>query len=334
MLLTVLLLAACSSTAPRRTATTAVTAVPTATRPAASKAPVPAPDGTSDPLTGTSPRRRGPVVAIKVDNAFLAQPYQRGLREAAVVYQELVEGGSTRLLAVLESDAAGGTEIGPVRSVRESDIELLREFGPVAVGFSGGNAGVRATFAAAVRAGRLLDASYDAVPGAYRLGERRADARNFFTSAGRLSALRPGSGPRDIGLRFGALRGGVATASLTAVYSQQSTVRVRWDAPTGTWVLSQDGRVLPVAPRNVVVQTVRIRASRYVDVHGQPTPYTVTQGGGGAYVLRDGVRLAGRWVRTGYGPTRFVDAAGHDLLLHAGPTWVLLLPSGGGETFS
>lgn len=290
--------------------------------------------GSLDLLTGTAPRRTGPLVAVKVDNAELARASQRGLRSAALVYQELVEGGSTRLLAVLESDVAGTTEIGPVRSVRESDLELLREFGPVVVGYSGGNAGVRATIRQAVAAGRLLDGSYDALPGAYRLGSQRADARNFFTSAARISSRRPGSGPRDIGLRFGTLpAGAVPTATLTATFSRQSAVRARWDAASGTWVLSQAGTVLPVAPRNIVVQTVSTRASRYVDVHGMPTPYTVTLGSGSAWLLRDGRRVAGRWVRQGYGATRFVDAAGSDLLLHAGPSWVLLLPTSGGVAF-
>ena len=331
------LAAACSSStvtgAPAPSPQPSVSASPTpAARPTAAPRAVPA--VVVDPLTGTSPRRRGPVVVVKVDDVPLARPYQRGLRQAAVVYQELVEGGATRLLAVLESDAAGTTEVGPVRSVRESDLELLRMYGRVAVGFSGGNAGVKATFAAAVRAGSVLDASYDSLPGAYRLAERRADARNFFTSAAALAAGRPGSGPRDIGLRFGRQpAGGVRTPVLHATYARQDTVDVRWNASTGTWVLSQGGTALPAAPRNVIVQVVRVTSSRYVDILGLGTPYTVSRGGGPAYVLRDGVRFPGRWVRSGYGATRFLDRAGHDLLLHAGPTWVFLLPSGGATSF-
>jgi len=88
-----------------------------------------------DPLTGTRPRRTRPVVVVKVDNETLARPYQRGLGPAALIYQELMEGGATRLLAVY--DDASPAEVGPIRSVRESDLELLRQFGRVAVGFSG-----------------------------------------------------------------------------------------------------------------------------------------------------------------------------------------------------
>jgi hypothetical protein len=309
-----------ASASPTASPTTSATPTPT---PTASAAPV-----ATDFLTGTTPRRSGPLVAIKVDNSVLARPYQRGLRQAAVVYQELVEGGSTRLLAVLESDTAGDTEIGPIRSVRESDIDLLREYGGITVGFSGGNTGVRAQFGAAARKGYVVDASYDAIPGAYRLGERRKDARNFFTTAGKLVSRHPGSGPRDIGLRFGrAVRGGVPAATATATYSPQSAVRIRY--ADGSYVLSQGGTVLPVSPANVVVQYVPTHASRYSDVHGMPTPFTVTTGTGKAVVLRDGVSVTGTWKRTGYGSTHFLDARGHDVPLKPGPTWVLLLPSRG-----
>ena len=330
------LTAACSSTS-RNAAPTGVTS-PATSAPSVGATTAPPPAATPGPavdwLTGLTPVLTGPVVAVKVDDVPLARPYQRGLRQAAVVYQELVEGGATRLLAILESDAAGRTEIGPVRSVRESDLELLREYGRVTVAFSGGNRGVKATFAAAVRAGQVLDGSFDAVPDAYRLAERRSDARNFYTSAAAVRRLRPGAGPQDIGLRFGAQPGGVLTDAMTATYARGTAIRVRWDAGSGTWVLTQAGRALPVAPRNVIVQVVRVRASRYVDIVGLGTPYTLSTGTGPAYVLRDGRRFPGHWTRQGLGATRFVDAAGHDLLLHAGPSWVFLLPSTGATAFS
>lgn len=325
LLLAVSLVAACSGgsgtkAAPSPTPSATATPTPSATPVVAAAA---------DWLTGAPTRQTGPVVAVKVDNSVLARPYQRGLRSAAVVYQELVEGGSTRLLAVLESSTAGTTEVGPIRSVRESDIDLLREYGGIAVGFSGGNTGVKATFAKAARQGQVVDASYDAIPPAYRLGERRKDARNFFTTAAKLVSRKPGAGPRDIGLRFGATPDPLAVPAplATAVFSIQSSLRIRFSG--GSYVLSQGGSVLPVSPANVVVQYVKIRSSRYSDVHGMPTPFTVTTGGGKAVVLRDGTAVTGTWKRDGYGVTRFLGAGGRDLPLKPGPTWVVLLPSTG-----
>ncbi|MDX6200206.1 MAG: hypothetical protein QOJ79_3357 [Actinomycetota bacterium] len=284
-----------------------------------------------DPLTGEAPRPTGSVVVVKVDNGGLARPYQRGLGAAAIVYQELVEAGETRFAAVFTTAPAG--EVGPVRSVRESDIELLRQYGDVPVAFSGGNSGVKATFHAAVRAGYLLDASYDVVPQDYRLGERRSDARNFFTTPSSLAASRPGTPAHDIGLRFGPLPlgAGTATTAAKAVFSPFVTVRAQYVPETGRWAVFQNKREMAgVAPANVVIQRVPIRMSRYVDVLGNRTPYTVTTGSGPATVLRDGVAVAATWQRpTAADGTHFVDALGNDVPLRAGPTWVLLLPNTG-----
>jgi hypothetical protein len=327
-----LLTAACGQAAHATKASNTVVPSPTATAspsPAAPPAPV-----AVDPLTGEAPKPSGSVVVIKVDNGSLARPYQRGLGRAAVVYQELVESGETRFAAVFSTASAG--EVGPVRSVRESDIELLRQYGKVPVGFSGGNSGVKATFHAAVRSGYLLDASYDAVPNDYRLAERRADARNFFTSPASLAASQPGQAARDVGLRFGPLRpgAGVAAMAAKAVFSSYVTVRVQYVPQTHAWAVFQDGREMTgVGPANVIVQRVPIQMSRYVDVLGNRTPYTVSTGSGSATVLRDGVAVTGTWQRpSAAAGTHFRDTAGRDIPLRPGPTWVLLLPTSGSLT--
>ena len=330
-LLALSMLSACSSGSPAKKAEPSPTPTVSPT-PSATPAPV---VSAVDFLTGTSPKATGPLVGIKVDNAPLARQYQRGLGRAAIVYEELVEGGSTRLLAVYESDLAGSGEVGPIRSVRESDVELVREFGTMAVGFSGGNTGVKAIVHSAARNGWLVDDSYDSVPGAYRLGAQRRDARNFFTVPSTLAKARPGTGPKDIGFRFGAApAGGLPTASGLAAYSGQTRVSVRYNPAAGTWSVAQNGELTNgAAPVNIIVQRVVERGSRFSDVHGMPTPYTETVGNGAVTVLRDGKRYVGTWKRKGHGPTSYLDAKGHNLLLRPGATWVLLLPTSGSISF-
>jgi hypothetical protein len=293
-------------------------AAPSPARPAAPKP--------ADPLTGLT-AAHAPIVVIKVDNATTARQYQRGLGHAAIVYQELVESGTTRLAAVYDNAYSG--EVGPIRSVRETDIELFPEFGRVAVAFSGGNSGVKGQFHDAVRAGKLIDASYDVLTGSYRLGEQRVDARNFFSTPAKLSAASHGATAKDIGLHFGPLAGGSPATSGTVSYSDRMTVGFRYDPSSGTWVMSQDGTPMSgVAPANVIVQSVQIRKGRYVDVEGAPSPYTVSVGSGNTVVFRDGVAIRGTWsrpsVRSG---THYLDAHGKDIALKPGSTWVLLLPS-------
>lgn len=305
-------------------------------------APSPAPSATASPTTSPTPVPRdpltggtvqpGPVVAVKVDNAVLARPYQRGLSQAAVVYQELVEGGSTRFMALFESLSAS-REVGPIRSARESDLDVLRAFGKPALAFSGAQPGVFALVRQAARAGRVIDASYDSAPGLYRLGERRRDARNFFAVPSRIGQRRGGSSPRDVGLRFGPAVPGTVTTSAAASFSPQATVRVRYDASSGTYTLSQGSRVIPFHPENVVVQVVTTQRSRFHDVNGMNTPLTITTGAGRAVVLRDGQRYDGTWRRAGYGATRYLSSAGTDVALRPGRTWVMLLPKAGSLSF-
>ncbi|MCU1586944.1 MAG: putative secreted protein [Frankiales bacterium] len=291
---------------------------------------------TTDPLTGLSTISTAPLVGVKIDNGVLAWPYQTGLGRAALVYEELVEGGATRLLAVYESDLAGAGEVGPIRSVRESDVELVRQYGGMAVAFSGGNTGVKAIVSRAARAGYLVDGSYDRIPQAYRLGTRRKDARNFFAAPATVARLKPGSTPHDIGMVFGpAGPAGVPTASAVSSYSPMSRVTVRYDAATGTWSVAQNTHLVSgAAPTNIIIQRVRERASGFRDVHGMNTPYTSTIGKGDVTILRDGRRYVGTWDRHGYGATHFLDASGKDIPLRPGRTWVLLVPTTGSVSFS
>lgn len=301
--------------------------VPVVTTPAPTLAPQPV---LKDFLTGTAPRATGPVIGIKVDNAALARPYQRGLDKAALVYAELVEGGSTRFLAVFEG--APDVEVGPVRSVRESDVELLGQYGPIALGFSGGNAGVLSGVRRAVSQGKLVDVSFDALPAAYRLAERRRDARNFFTRPSVLAQFKPDAGtPKDTGLRFAVQPGGTPLTSLRASFSTSYAMTVTWSASRGVYRLSQSGGAIKgAAPKNVIIQRVPIRKSRYSDIHGVPTPYTESIGSGEVLVLRDGKQYKGTWSRaSASSPTRYRDAAGKDIGLHPGRSWILLVPTSG-----
>ena len=128
-------LAACSGSAKHAAAPT----------PSVSPTPTLSPTPTVPPLLATLTGRapgRGPVVVIKVDNSPTARPLQKGFAHAPVVYQEVIEGEATRFAAVF----VGGDspEVGPIRSARDTDIELFAEYGPVVFGFSGANGHVLA----------------------------------------------------------------------------------------------------------------------------------------------------------------------------------------------
>src|SRR5579885_2020678 len=84
------------------------TAAPPATTPSGPPCPL-----TGQPTASGVPQR--PALAVKVDNYPDARP-QSGLDKADIVFEEPVEGGITRLVAVFQCSQA--SLVGPIRSAR------------------------------------------------------------------------------------------------------------------------------------------------------------------------------------------------------------------------
>jgi hypothetical protein len=326
-LLAVALVAACTSgKKPQaiQTPTPSVSATPS---------PTPSPSPTKKPLvspfTGLPVDKLRPVIAVKVDNAVLARP-QWGLDGADIVYEEAVEGRTTRFFAIFSSKSVA--QIGPVRSVRENDVPLLRMFGKIAFAFSGGNKGVLGGVRAS---GAAYEVSYNNTPSAYTIAGRRRDAFNFVTGSDRILAHAPNAAvARDIGLRFGAKpAGGKAGRQMSFTWSRYARTSWVYNATKKRYLRYMDGRAAMLrsgaqeSAADVLVQYCTVRNSRYSDVHGTPSPYTTTTGTGKAVLLRDGKAYYGTWKRNGLGQTHFVDAKGKDLRLKAGQVWVMLAPS-------
>ena len=83
---------------------------------------------------GDAASRTRCAVTVKIDNTPDARP-QFGLEDADVVYEEVVEGGITRLAAMFNGRAPD--KVGPVRSVRKTDQSIVRPVGGV-FAYSGG----------------------------------------------------------------------------------------------------------------------------------------------------------------------------------------------------
>ncbi|MER6564364.1 DUF3048 domain-containing protein [Streptomyces sp. NPDC001027] len=264
-----------------------------------------------------------PVLAVKIDNAPAARP-QTGLDAADVVYVEQVEGGLSRLMAVYATRLPKA--VGPVRSARESDLELLRQFHQPVLAFSGAQ-------------GRLLPlidrAPLDAVTpsdasGAYVRGADRAAPHNLFLRPNDLLPSAPGAAALTTGFRYGpAPAGGTAAASRTVRFPA-ARFAFTWSASRAGWLVSTDGAATrtsdgrPLAPATVVVQYVKVRASRFHDFLGNNTPYTETVGSGKAQVLRDGRAYDVNWKRgTATDGTDFTAADGTPVAFARGQVWVV-----------
>src|SRR5688572_27142430 len=154
---------------------------------------LPGAGGFMNPLTGAvaySPQewQTRPSLAIKIGNSVNERP-QSGLDRADLVYEELVEGGVTRFMAIFLTNHS--TRVGPVRSVRDVDGKILQPIGGL-FGYSGGVPPVIADLRA--RPG-VIDVGANVVGAAYRRDSNRDAPYNLYTSTEPLWNARTGEPP-------------------------------------------------------------------------------------------------------------------------------------------
>jgi len=148
---------------------------PVTTSSIAAESPTPSPTRTTttpqkatDPLTGGEVSDHG-VIAAKVENIAAARP-QVGLSQADITFIQEVEGAQTRLIAVYHSRFP--KQVGPIRSARSTDVQLLPLFGKPGLVYSGANSSVQR---------KINNASIVAIPRSTR-DSRRVAPHNVFVN--------------------------------------------------------------------------------------------------------------------------------------------------------
>ena len=330
------IVAACSSGTRVRVVKRA--AIPTTTQ-ATSPPPAPA----TFPLTGLAVDDKGkaarPALSVKVDNAPGAFP-QAGLNDADIVTEELVEGDLTRLMATFESHDSA--LVGPIRSARPVDADLLRELGGGIFTYSGAAAGEVAPVKDHSTATLLsYDDNHD---GFQRLRGRPAPHHVFASTADlyRVGAKRGAqTTPPPQLFRYGAAGPGQPATNVVVPMSSQLIATWGWNATTRRYERNQGGRPdtlidgSVVSTTNIVVLSVEIRGTGIFDAAHNEDPLVVVIGSGPAWVVRDGQVVSCQWQRPNYAtPMRLMDANGADVNLQTGTTWLELLPRGRQPAFS
>jgi len=288
------------------------------------------------PFTGKPVRRLRPVLAVKIDNIVLARP-QTGLTHADIVYVLPVEGGLSRFLVVFSSHLP--PVIGPVRSAREDDIQLLRQFGRPAFAFSG----AQPQLLPVVEHSRIVDL-YAGIVGGYYRDLSRIEPYNLYARtktllaearrAGRAHRQGRAHGPskaHDIGFRFGpAPAGGHARVSFSVGYAAAS-FKFRWSARRARWLVWMDGAPAlttdagQLRPRTVVIQYTTVRTSRFLEQGRVRPPYAESVGSGTAVVLRGGRAYRVHWSRRRRdGGTTFTLRSGRRMTFARGQVWIVL----------
>lgn len=275
----------------------------------------------TSPFTGEPVSQLRTELIFKIDNVEQARP-PTGLNSADIVYLLPVEGGLSRIMAVFSSHIP--RVVGPVRSSREEDIKLLRQFGRPAFAFSG----AQPHLLPVVEHAPIVDLYAGIVGGYFRSANRAAPYNLFADTKTLLHEAKGASKARDIGFRFGpAPAGGKPTKSYSMSYSA-AAFRFVWSGSQHRWLVWMDGKPASdsrgrrLGGPTVVVQYVRVSTSVFKEL-GQRPPYANTVGSGSAVVLRDGRAYHVHWTRPSAGSaTVFTLPNGQRMTFARGQVWV------------
>jgi hypothetical protein len=251
---------------------------------------------------------------------------QTGLQSADIVYVEPVEGGLTRFMAVFSSHFP--PVIGPVRSARQSDLDLLLQFGRPAFAWSGATPHL----VPFIQRAPIVDLYALTVGGYFRTSSRVAPYNLYADTKTLLAEAKGASKARDIGFRFGTRPGGGTHAASYTVRYPASSYTFRWSAKDNRWLTWMDGAPARAAEggqlggSTVIVQYTQIATSRFEEYGGRP-PYAKSIGSGKAVVLREGRAYTVHWSRPSGGTgTTYTLPNGQRMPFAPGQTWVLLAP--------
>ncbi|WP_394552829.1 DUF3048 domain-containing protein [Agromyces sp. MMS24-JH15] len=298
---------------------------------------VPIPIGFA-PLRGTladPAALQHPSIGVKIDDHEEARP-QIALNRSDVVFEELVEGGLTRYAVVWHSDVPD--EVGPVRSIRPMDPDILTPFGgPVA--YSGG----QEVFVEMMMATGLPNLVFDYDDtGLFHRADERPGPHDVILKAAEAVSRYPTLAPPPAMFAFGSTDpladprfAAAPTSHIDLVFSDARFPSWEWSATDRAWLRSQEGAPDTeasgdrVRAANVVTMRVAIDWS-YGDV-----PKTVLTGTGEAWVSANGRTAHGTWSKADM-PSPIVLTAddGSPLLTAPGNTWIELVPDDGSVAFT
>ena len=271
------------------------------------------------------------ILVVKIDDTNAAHP-QIGVEDADVVYVEQVEAGLTRLAAVYTSKLP--PLIGPIRSARISDLELLAQFGRVGFAYSGAQSKIRPVIAAA----NLENLSAERnPPSIYGKDPNRPGPVDMILKPD-LLLERANSNPKikidspTISVfPFGKVPKGETNTANAKVKWPSAKYELRWDSLAEKWLIYFNEKPNLAASGEhlfadtAIIQIVSITPSIYGDKFGEITPFSKTTGTGKAVMLRDGLSYQLNWQRdTETELTKWKTIDGETANFKPGRTWIFL----------
>jgi|FLOH01.1.fsa_nt_gi hypothetical protein len=249
------------------------------------------------------PGKNGPVLAVKIDDTPPGHP-QVGLDLASVIYIEQVEGGLTRIAAIFTDEIP--PLIGPVRSARVSDIEILAQYGRVGFAYSGAQSKFQRELSAAnlenMSAERNPPSIYKSVNDRYAPTNMMLDAKALLTKTIDTEGKKIDI-VKSVGWQFGEIADSAKRVASVLIKWPASKYGLTWSKAEKRWLISYDGKPdldstgKQLGSPNFVIQKVALTNSIYHDKVGGITPYINSVGIGTGYLLRDGKIIDVNWQR-------------------------------------
>jgi len=243
------------------------------------------------------------ILVVKIDDTNAAHP-QIGVESADVVYVEQVEGGLTRLAAIYTSKLP--PLIGPIRSARISDIELLAQFGRVGFAYSGAQSKMRPVIAAAnlenLSAERNPPSIYGKDPNRPGPVDMILKPDLLLERANANPKIRIETATASV-FPFGDAPKNETNTAIAKIKWPSAKYELRWDSTNEKWLIYFNEKPNMTAngeqlyADTAIIQIVSITPSIYGDKFGEITPFSKTTGSGKAVMLRDGLSYQISWQR-------------------------------------
>jgi hypothetical protein len=271
------------------------------------------------------------ILVVKIDDTNAAHP-QIGVESADVVYVEQVEGGLTRLAAIYTSKLP--PLIGPIRSARISDIELLAQFGRVGFAYSGAQSKMRPVIAAAnlenLSAERNPPSIYGKDPDRPGPVDMILKPDLLLERANANPKIRIETATASV-FPFGDAPKGETNTAVAKVKWPSAKYELRWDSTNEKWLIYFNQKPNMAAngehlyADTAIIQIVSITPSIYGDKFGEITPFSKTTGSGKAVMLRDGFSYQISWQRNlETDVTTWMSEDGGVANFKPGRTWIFL----------
>lgn len=244
------------------------------------------------------PGQNGEVLAVKFDDTTYAHP-QEGVESADVVFVTQVEAGLTRLMGIYSSNYP--ELLGPIRSARISDIDILAQFGKVGFIYSGAQTKLRPVLAAAnienLSAERNPPTIYFNDPTRTAPYAMMVKPNLLLEKASELSTA------TSVGWEHGPKSNSAKKIESVKISWPNATYEASWSKSEKRFLLKHDGRNnlatsgVHLGSPMMVIQLISITPSEYGDKFGGITPKSHVVGEGVGYLLRNGSATKVNWSR-------------------------------------